>query len=324
VGAVTVAEHQMWTKLVPMDVWALIVLCVLLLALLHACNYGSFKESTSFVLIVLFLNSFLKLTKIVWRQSWSHKWKLLGVVELLLSMLLSLYENSITFSVVVPLVPEPFLNTRQQLYDQNYTFFAQEENSRVARWLCDEYTTVNHPRVLAVPNLWRHQWLERYFFGNSREIKFAIAEDLLRNYHFRAVKFLKEKNDTCYQMYPTEEGFHPEPFYFTFASTQASLLSKGVWMLQAHGFTSLYETAKDFRVIFAAADYTSRVATEYYVTGVTFEELGNNKLKQNMITMGNIKSVLYVGLIVIGSAVHAFFIEVFSKEIVFMMLTKSN
>jgi len=37
--------------------------------------------------------------------------------------------------------------------------------------------------------------------------------------------------------------------------------------------------------------------------------------------MGNMKSVLYVGLIVIGSAVVVFVIEVFTKEIVFMMLT---
>jgi len=121
-------------------------------------------------------------------------------------------------------------------------------------------------------------------------------------------------------MYPNEEGFHPQPIYFTFASAVASRLNKGVSLLAAYGFTSTFETASNFRVIFSAADYAKRVAKKYGVERVTHEELLNNRLKENMITMGNIKSVLYVGLIVVGSAVVAFVIEVFSKKIVFLML----
>jgi len=45
---------------------------------------------------------FFKLVIIIVRESSSHKWTLLGVFELLLGTLLTVYENSITVSVVVP------------------------------------------------------------------------------------------------------------------------------------------------------------------------------------------------------------------------------
>jgi len=46
------------------------------------------------------------------------------------------------------------------------------------------------------------------------------------------------------------------------------------------------------------------------------------RLKEDMITLGNLKSVIYAGLVTIVSAFVTFVAEVCSKEMVFLMLTK--
>jgi len=119
-GRVTVAETDMWTKYVPTDVWGLVGLCLVLSSILYTITgTGWSKQSVELVLqnLVLFVNLFLKLTRILVRQSWDHKWKLMVGLELLFSgIIISVYENSITVSVVVPLVPKPFLGTKE-LYD---------------------------------------------------------------------------------------------------------------------------------------------------------------------------------------------------------------
>jgi len=219
-GNVTVAETDMWTKYVPVDIWGLLGLCFLLSSVLYSAR-GSQKQSAKFLLqnVVLFVNTSLKLVGIVLRQSVSHKWKLLGVLELLFSVLLSLYENAITVNVVVPLVPKPFLNTRE-LYYNNYSFVVQRGNfGGLYNYLSDEYNPNNNRRVLGIEDFSiLSRWLERYFLENQKDSKYAIVGGFHKNFHFKAVNFVKEKNNTCYQMYPNGRGMYPRTFYFAFTS----------------------------------------------------------------------------------------------------------
>jgi len=141
-GRQTIAESNMWTKYVALDIWALVGLCLVLFAILNANNYSR-KIKLKLILqdAVQFADSFLKIIGLILRQSWSYSWKLLGVLELLLSILLSVYENCITASVVVPVVPQPFLHTRE-LYNNNYTFVTEVLSfDRVNEYLYTEYDT---------------------------------------------------------------------------------------------------------------------------------------------------------------------------------------
>jgi len=138
-GRVTVADTKMWTKYVPTNVWGLVGLCLILSSILFSSHDMSLKcFCRNFFLLV---NSLFKIGRLVLRQSWSHKWKVLGVLELLFCFLLSIYENSITVSVVLPLVPKPFLSTKE-LNTNNYTFVVQQSRfDSIYKWFADEYNT---------------------------------------------------------------------------------------------------------------------------------------------------------------------------------------
>jgi len=323
---VSVAETSMWTKYVPMKVWCLVGLCLLLPAILitsSRCHNLSIKVFVQSVIPLA--NSLLNIIGIIWRQSWNHKWKLLGFLELCFTILISVYENSITVSIVVPLVPKPFV-TIEELYNNNYTFIVQIDSSNaIYRWLCDEYNTFKKFRVLHVNNFnWLGSWLERFFPKYQNETKYAIVGDLSKHFHFQAVTFLKEKQDTCYHMYPAEEAFYPEQVYFTFASPLAPLLSTGATRLQAHGFVQAFQAANDFKESISSVAYLRYLASKSGYNGISYRDLKNNRLLESMITLGNIKSVLYLGLILIISGGLAFVAEVTSIEIYLMMLTNSQ
>jgi len=321
-GRVTVAEANMWTKYVPFDIWGLLGLCFLLLAILNTAKKCS-ESSPKFILqnVIMFVNSFLKFMRIIWRQSLIHKWKLLGVLELFFSILISVYENSITANVVVPLVPKPFLST-EELYNNNYTFAVQTDfSSRIYDFLSDEYNTVNHRRVSVVDGFWYlAEFLEMYFLNHNTKTKYAIVGELSKHGHFRAVTLAKENKGTCYHIYPTEGAFYPEPVYFTFASAEASSFNKGISLLQTHGFVQAFDNANNFRESVFAVDVSRRFSAKHGYEVTTYKDLKNSRLKESMITLGNIKSVLYVGLALIICACLDFVAEVCTKEIYFMML----
>jgi len=256
------------------------------------------------------------------RRSWGHKWKLLVALELFFSPLLSLYENSITVNVVVPLIPKPFLNTRE-LYDKNYTFVVQSYNfGKTYDWFTDEYNTKNHRRVLQVHNfLYLGDWLERYFLSHQNDAKYAIVGYFFKQFQFQAVAFVKERKGTCYQMHPTEKELYPEPFFFGFASAIGPSLHTGLSLLQAVGFVRVFEASLDSRNYLIALNYTNSLVAKYDKE-IDYIDFKNNKFKESLITLGNMMSVIYVGFVMIASARVTFLAEVFSKEIVFMMLTK--
>jgi len=238
----------------------------------------------------------------------------------MISTLISIYENSITVNVVVPLIPKPFSSTRE-LYNNNYTFVVQEANLlRAYNWLSDEYNTVNNRRVLSIRHFsFLSKWLGVYFLNNDNEKNYAIVGYLSKQFHFCAVSFLKEKHSTGHQIYPTEGELYPKPVYLTFASPVASLLYKGSSLLLAHGFTRAFQTAENFRESLTAFNYTRPLVFKYE-NGITYADLKRNRIKENTITFDNIKSVVYVGIILIISSCVAFVAEVCSKEMVFMML----
>jgi len=320
-GRVSVAETKMWTKYVPTDVWVLLGLRLISSSALYA-THSSYNKSAiwGFENFVQWVNSLLKLVRLVLRQSWSHKWKVLGILELLLSFLISAYENSITVSVVVPLVPRPLINT-MDLYKNNYTFVVQQYMfSPLYNWLSDEYNTVNHPRVVGVNTFWiLSEWLEKYFLKQPNETKYAIVGDLSKHFDFRAVTFVKEKNDTCYHMYPTERAFYPELFYFSFASPLASSLHKGVSWLSALGFLHASQSAEEFRASLLALEYARPLMAKYNKE-ITYKDLKNRRLQESLITLGNLKPVLYVMLIIIVIANVSAVVEVYSLKIVLLML----
>jgi len=181
---------------------------------------------------------------------------------------------------------------------------------------------VNHRRVKLVQYLWhlsRH--IESYFLRYQNGTKHAIVGFLSKHYHFKLLKLLKEDRETCYQVYPTEAAFQPEPNFYAFASAAASLLNVGVLRLQAHGFVRALEAADQFSASARALNHSRPLVAKYGYKGIATRDLKNNRLKESMITMGNIKSVLYLGTILIVSAGFAFVSEVCSKEIYFMILT---
>jgi len=321
-GRETVAETDMWTKYVPMDIRTLIGLTLILFAILNT-TIRPHKKPLKFILQngVLFANSFLNLSGIILRQSWSHKWKLLAILELLLSTLISVYENSITVSVAVPLVPKPLSKT-VELYNHNYTFVTQTESSgKVYGMLSDEYNTVNRRRVIAMNDFWHiNQWLEWYFLKQNNDTKYAIVGFLSTNFHFRAVMYLKEKQDTCYLVYPAEKAFYPQAVYFVFISPIASSFQKGVSLLESVGFVRAFETVNDFRESMFALNESRALAHKHGYQGMTYKDIKNSRLKESMITLGNIKSVLHVGLMIIVSAGVAFLAEIYSTETYIMML----
>jgi len=238
------------------------------------------------------------------------------------SALLCLPENSITVNVVVPLVPKPFLNTRE-LYDNNYTFVVQTKSyEKSYEWLINEYSTKNHPRVIGIAGFWFYDvWLERYFLKHQSSTKYAMVGVFLKTFQFPAVNFLREKNDTCYQMYPSEKELHPKAFFFGFTSAIGTSVNKGHSLVQALGFPQLAEAAQDFRLHLLALSYTRQLLAKYDKE-INHVDLKHKRLKENLITSGNMKTVYYVGLIVIVCSCICFAAEVFSKVIVFMMLTK--
>jgi len=90
--------------------------------------------------------------------------------------------------------------------------------------------------------------------------------------------------------------------------------------LQAHGFVRALEAADQFSASVRALNHSRPLVAKYGYKGIANRDLKNNRLKESMITMGNIKSVLYLGTILIVSAGVAFVSEVCSKEIYFMIL----
>jgi len=307
----TVAEANMWTKYVPVNVWGLVGLILVLLTVLNTTK-ASYTMSLKcmFRNFMLFVNSFLRIMGIILRQSWSHKWKLLGVLELLFSTFISINENCITVSVVVPLFPRP-LTTIKELYNNNYTFVVQKYDLyRVQTWLYSEYNTTNHEKVISVAHfIFLNDWLERFFINHHNDKKYAIVGHLTKNLHYLSVKLVNDRNGTCYHLFPPEKAFYPEAFYFHFASAVASSLQKGVLMLQTAGLLRVFETAYDFRDNLIAKRFVRPLAAKYG-NEISHAHLQHIKLQENMITLGNIKSGLHAGLIVILSASVAFVAEV--------------
>jgi len=132
---------------------------------------------------------------------------------------------------------------------------------------------------------------------NQWKIKYTFVGYLDKHFHYRGVTFAKGKNDTCYQMFPTDKVFFQQPFYFHFTSAVASSLHRGVSRLQAAGFVRVYKSPKDFRESLSAVNFARRLAAKYE-NELTYEDLKNNRLKENLITLGNFKSVFYAGLII--------------------------
>jgi len=309
----TFAETNMWTKFVPLIIWGLVGLFILTIAFLNtpASNQGNCRKCDLHKTI-LFLNSLFNSLGILVRQSWGHKWKLLGVFELFAVILISIYENSITVNVVVPLVPEPFLNTKE-LYNNNYTFVVQQYNFKIIfDWFSSKYNKTNHSRVLGVEGFWSYStWLGKFFL--NQPYKYAIV-GVLSKHDFRAVTYLKEQNDTCYQMYLTDEPFYQVPLYFMFPSAASSSMQKSVMLLQAHGFVSAFENAEGFRDSLVALAWSRYIGAKHGLKGITFKDIKNSRLNDSMITFGNLKSVLFVGLLIILSAIVSFAAEVCSKK----------
>jgi len=305
-------------------VWLSLVLFAILnlkSSLRTSCSSSSPRSSSITLKLIfsnclLFVNSLLKITGIILRQGFSHDWKLLGAFELLLSIFLSVYENCITVSVVVPLVPEPLSSTKE-LYELGYTFVVQRAScERVLFYLSDEYNTTNAPRKVLSVNHFKNiyfviewTWLEKYFFNTeSKEIKYAVAGHLTKHFEYQGVRIVREKNDTCYQMFPNEEAFSPEPFYFTFASALASSLQDAVSRLAAAGFTRLIETGVDFNDNMRVTSYANSLVAKHETE--SGHEENDVALMESLIRLGNIQLGFYAGLVVILSASFVFAVEV--------------
>jgi len=67
--------------------------------------------------------------------------------------------------------------------------------------------------------------------------------------------------------------------------------------------------------------YFTRPLIAKYDKDIDNIDLKNNRMKENLITLGNIKSVLYIGLVLILSASETFVAEFCSREMYFLMFT---
>jgi len=85
-------------------------------------------------------------------------------------------------------------------------------------------------------------------------------------------------------------------------------------LLQAVGVVRVFEASLDFKIYLISLNYTKPLVSKYDKE-INDIDVKNNRLRENMITLCNMKSVLYVGLIQIASAVVTFFAGVFSKQI---------
>jgi len=302
-GRVTLAETSMWTKYIPLIIWGFVGLILLLLVILNARSRIKIIFKFQLQNLTQVTDSLFEIIGIIFRQSWSHKWKLLGIFHLLFSSFISLYENIVTVNVVVPLVPRPFLNTRE-LYNNNYTFVVQNSKfGRVKNWFYGEYNTT---RLRKVELMYYEVWVEKYFLNHSDEMNYAIVGHLSKYSHYELITSVKGKTATCYQMYPSEKVFSPEPFYFLFRSAVASSLHRGVSRIQTAGFLNLIKKARGFRENLLAITYARPLVAHYETSS---EYLKNHRVKENMITLGNIQPVLYAGIIIILSGAGFFFAE---------------
>jgi len=107
--------------------------------------------------------------------------------------------------------------------------------------------------------------------------------------------------------------FHPVALYFTFPPSAVSSLHKSAMMLQAHGFIGVFERASNFRDVLIALEYSRNLAVKHGVRGVTLKDIKTSRLNESMITLGNIKSVLFVGSIIACSAFVSFVAETCSN-----------
>jgi len=89
------------------------------------------------------------------------------------------------------------------------------------------YNTKNNRRVIGVGGFWHlNRWVEKYFLKHQNDTKYAIVGYFANKFQFQAVHFVREKDDTCYQMYPTDNEIYPEAVFFTFTSAIGSSLHK--------------------------------------------------------------------------------------------------
>jgi len=114
-------------------------------------------------------------------------------------------------------------------------------------------------------------------------------------------------------MSPPEGAFSPMPFYFTFPSAASPLLHKSVLLCQSHGLFQAFKNARNFRLSLAALSYSKRLAVKQGLKGITLVDIKKSKLNDSMIAIGNIKSVLFVGLVLVLSACVCFVAEVSTK-----------
>jgi len=106
-----------------------------------------------------------------------------------------------------------------------------------------------------------------------------------------------KSSDTCYQLFPTENAFCPEPLYFHFTSAVAASLHTAVSRLQGAGFLQVFLASKNFRENLIAVTSTRSLIAKFE-SELTHEDLQNNRLRQNLITLGNFTSFLYAGLVI--------------------------
>jgi len=132
--------------------------------------------------------------------------------------------------------------------------------------------------------------VEKYFLKHRNNTKYAIVGYFTKNFEFKAVNFVREKNDTCYEMYPPEKELISIAFFFAFSSViGSSLKDKGLGRLQASGFERVIEFSQDFKRHNVALNYTKPLVTKYDKQ-INYTDLKNSRLQENMITLGLIVS----------------------------------
>jgi len=87
-------------------------------------------------------------------------------------------------------------------------------------------------------------------------------------------------------------------------------------LLRAFGFLDLFEDARKFTDSWKALGIAESLAAQYGNTGETYEELVNNKMKENFITIDNIKSILYLIAAVILISGFCLIVEIISSQVV--------
>jgi len=157
-----------------------------------------------------------------------------------------------SMKLVLPITSKPF-DDMKELCDNHYTFVVMDSSliaSKLIKKYKDEKSKVR--KVYGFPS--GFEFVGEFFWKQSDGSKYAVL-DLYTDssYMINEVKSYTTNVYNCYQLFPSEFEFAPQPVYFMFHSLLARELKVGLQKSLAAGFKRLFFSTMEFKHLLRSA-----------------------------------------------------------------------